>query len=48
MKDFYKVASILMFELQNEIDLIDLDDKENRFAQMLLKSSNLVRIDNLV
>lgn len=47
-KDFYKVASILMFELQNEFDLIDLDDKENRFAQMLLKSSNLVRIDNLV
>ena len=35
--DFYKIASILMFELENEFDLIDLDDKENRFSQMLLK-----------
>lgn len=36
-KIFYKVASILMFELENKFDLIDLDDKENRFSQMLLK-----------
>lgn len=35
--DFYRIASILMFELENEFDLIDLDDKENRFSQMLLK-----------
>ena len=47
-KDFYRVASILMFELENEIDLVDLDDKTNRFSQMLLKSDMLVRIDNLL
>lgn len=46
--DFYRVASILMFELENEIDLVDLDDKTNRFSQMLLKSDMLVRIDNLL
>ena len=32
-QEFYKVASILMFELENQFDLIDLDDKENRFSQ---------------
>lgn len=47
-KDFYKVASILMFELEKEIDLVDLDDKTDRFSQMLLKSDMLVRIDNLL
>lgn len=44
MKDFYKIASVLMFELENEIDLIDLDDKENRFTQMLLKSGGLLKV----
>ncbi len=43
-KDFYKVASVLMFELENEFDLIDLDDKENRFSQMLLKVGGLVKV----
>lgn len=43
-KDFYKVASILMFELENEFDLIDLDDKENRFSQMLLKVGGLLKV----
>lgn len=33
-----------MFELENEIDLIDLDDKENRFSQMLLKVGVLLKI----
>lgn len=47
-EDFYRVASILMFELENEIDLVDLDDKTNRFSEMLLKNNNLVRIDNLL
>ena len=42
--DFYKVASILMFELENEFDLIDLDDKENRFSQMLLKVGGLLKV----
>lgn len=46
--DFYKVASILMFELENEIELIDLDDKTNRFSKMILENNNLVRIDNLL
>lgn len=43
-KDFYRVASILMFELENEFDLIDLDDKENSFSQMLLKVGGLLKI----
>ena len=43
-KDFYKVASILMFELENEFDLIDLDDTENSFSQMLLKVGGLLKV----
>lgn len=43
-KVFYKVASILMFELENEFDLIDLDDKENTFSQMLLKVGGLLKV----
>lgn len=43
-KDFYKIASILMFELENEFDLIDLDDKQNRFSQMLLKVGGLLKV----
>lgn len=43
-KDFYKVASILMFELENKFDLIDLDDKEDRFSQMLLKIGGLLKV----
>ena len=43
-KDFYKVASILMFELENEIDLIDLDDTEDSFSQMLLKVGGLLKV----
>lgn len=42
--EFYKIASILMFELENEFDLIDLDDKENSFSQMLLKVGGLLKI----
>jgi len=43
-KEFFRIASILMFELENEIDLIDLDDIENRFSQMLLKVGGLLKI----
>ena len=43
-KDFYKIAGILMFELENEFDLIDLDDKENRFSQMLLRIGGLLKV----
>ena len=43
-KDFYKIAGILMFELEHEFDLIDLDDKENRFSQMLLKVGGLLKV----
>ncbi len=43
-KDFYKVASILMFELENEVDLIDLDDKQNSFSQMLLRVGGLLKV----
>lgn len=41
---FYKVASILMFELENDIDLIDLDDNENRFSQMILETGGLLKV----
>ena len=41
---FYKVASILMFELDKEFDLIDLDDNENNFSQMLLKVGGLLKV----
>ena len=40
---FYKVASILLFELENEFDLIDLDDEQNRFSQILLKIVGLLK-----
>lgn len=43
-KDFYKVASILLFELENEFDLIDLDDKNNRFSQMISKAGGLLKV----
>lgn len=43
-KDFYKVASMLMFELENKFDLIDLDDSQNRFSQMLLKVGGLLKV----
>lgn len=41
---FYKVASILLFELGNEFDLIDLDDEQNRFSQILLKIGELLKV----
>ena len=43
-ENFYRVASILMFELENKFDLIDLDDKENRFSQMLLRVGGLLKV----
>lgn len=43
-KKFYKVASILMFELENQFDLVDLDDKNNRFSQMLLKIGGMLKV----
>ena len=41
---FYKVASILLFELENEFDLIDLDDEQNGFSQILLKIGGLLKV----
>ena len=43
-KDFYKIAGILMFELENEFDLIDLDDNENSFSQMILRNGGLLKV----
>lgn len=42
--EFYKIASILMFELENEIDLIDLDDEKNDFSQMIAKVGGLLKV----
>lgn len=47
-ENFYKVASILMFEIEKEIDLIDLDDENDKFARMLIDKNKLVRIDNIL
>lgn len=43
-KDFYKIVWILTFELENEFDLIDLDDNENRFSQMILRNGGLLKV----
>ena len=43
-KDFYKIASILMFELEHEFDLIDLDDKANDFSQMISQVGGLLKV----
>ena len=32
------------FQVENEVDLIDLDDKENRFSQMILNVGGLLRV----
>ena len=37
-----------MFELENEFDLIDLDDKENRFSQVLLRIGGLLLLSNII
>lgn len=42
--EFYRVASILMFELENEMDLIDLDDKEDSFSQMITRVGGLLKV----
>ena len=47
-EEFYKITSILMFEIQKEIDLVDLDDETDRFSQIILKNDNLIRVDNLL
>ena len=47
-EDFYRVASILMFELKKEIDLVDLDDEKDKFSQKIIKNNNLIRVDNLL
>ena len=41
---FYKVASKLMAELDNNFDLVDLDDEENRFSQMLIQIGGLLKV----
>ena len=47
-ENFYKVASILMFGIEKEIDLIDLDDENDKFARMLIDKNILVRIDDIL
>ncbi len=47
-ENFYKIASMLMFEIEKEIDLVDLDDENNRFAQMILKGNSLIKVDSIL
>lgn len=37
-----------MFEIEKEIDLIDLDDENDKFARMLIDKNILVKIDNIL
>lgn len=37
-----------MFEIEKEIDLVDLDDETDRFSQIILKNGNIIRVDNLI
>ena len=41
---FFKVLAELGRQLSHEIDLIDLDDEENRFAQFILKRGELIKV----
>ena len=43
-EDYFKVLAELGRELFCDIDLIDLDDEENRFAQFILDKKELVRV----
>ena len=41
---FFRVLAELNKALSSPIDLIDLDDKQNRFAQFILKQEGLVKV----
>ena len=41
---FFKVLAELGRQLFHEIDLIDLDDEENRFVQFILKKGELIKV----
>jgi len=43
-EDYFKVLAELGRDLLCEVDLIDLDDEENRFAQFVLNKKELVRV----
>jgi len=43
-EDFFKILAKLGRELSYEVDLIDLDDEENRFVQFILKKKEMVRV----
>ena len=43
-EDYFKVLAELGRELNFEVDLIDLDDEDNRFAQFVLKTKELVKV----
>ena len=41
---YFKALAELEIELVFEVDLIDLDDETNRFAQFILKKGELIRV----
>jgi len=41
---YFRVLGELGRELVSEIDLIDLDDEQNRFAQFILKQGELIKV----
>lgn len=48
-REFYAtIQNKFMFEIEKEIDLIDLDDENDKFDRMLIDKNILVRIDNIL
>ena len=43
-EDYFKALAELGRDLVCDVDLVDLDDEENRFAQFVLKKKELVRV----
>lgn len=41
---FFKAFAELEIQLFNVIELIDLDDKQNRFAQFIMKKRELIKL----
>jgi len=43
-KYYFKVLGEFGMKLFHEVDLLDLDDEENRFAQFILKKRELIKV----
>ena len=41
---YFRVLGELGMQLSHEIDLLDLDDEQDRFAQFILKNKELIKV----